>query len=88
MQLKWIPFKQQMRRSVLEVPNPNFCKMALFAPNGLLVTRKLLLPETVKCWIGASGTERLKFTAMRENVNTGWSKSLHAPDNYNTQSYK
>jgi hypothetical protein len=38
-----------------------FVKMALFAPNGFLVTRIMLLPETVKCGIGASGTERLEL---------------------------
>jgi hypothetical protein len=36
-----------------------FVKMALFAPNGLLVTGKLLLPQTMKRWIGVYGTERL-----------------------------
>jgi hypothetical protein len=37
-----------------------FVKMVLFVPNSLLLTRILLLPETMKCVIGASGTECLK----------------------------
>jgi hypothetical protein len=37
---------------------------ALFTPNGLLVTGILLLPETMKCGIGTSGTECLKWSVV------------------------
>jgi hypothetical protein len=46
---------------VPEAPTHTFVKMELFAPNGLLVTGILLLPETMKCGIGAPDTQRLIF---------------------------
>jgi hypothetical protein len=49
-----------------------FVKMALFAPNGLLVTRILLLPETMKCGIGASDTDHLIFRIRFIQVTVSW----------------
>jgi hypothetical protein len=64
----------KLRRSMPEVPDPHFCKNGALCAKGLLVTRILLLPKTMKCGIGASGAECLKYELRSKT--TFWGKNV------------